>query len=117
MKTEYIDSENLTYDRENNAIRMKNDTINYCDYTLNIYYSQNADKGNTPEKSSGSSYASSDDVNYYNLYITGTIWTAKNEPKKLWRGSITKQSSIPNLDQQAEKMVEKLFKKEFPKIK
>ncbi len=116
LKIEYIDSEDLAYDKEKNTIGIK-DTIDYCDYTLNLYYSQNADTVTPPAKSSGSSHVSSDDVNYYNLYIIGTLWTAKNELKGTWRGSITKQSPIPNLDQQAEKMVEQLFKKEFPKIK
>lgn len=116
LGTEHIESENLTYDKEKNTIRIKVDNINYCDCTLNIYYSQNAGTVDTPAKSSDPSYASPDDVNYYNLYIIGTIWTAGNEIKKIWRGSITKRSPIPNLDQQAEKMVEKLFKKEFPDL-
>ncbi|MBW1855180.1 MAG: hypothetical protein JRJ00_10970 [Deltaproteobacteria bacterium] len=115
LKVEYIDSKDLIHDKKENTMGIR-DTIN-CDCTLNLYYSQNADTATTPEKSPASSQVSSDDLNYYNLYIIGTLWTAQNEIKGIWRGSITKQSPIPNLDQHAEKMVEKLFKKEFPKIK
>jgi hypothetical protein len=126
LQTEYISSENLIYDREKDAVSIKETAANYCDCSLNIRYTQNIEAitrpvqltsnlwfDDTGDWNSGA-YLSPYDAFFYNLHISGSIFA---EGKEIWQGSIAKESPSANLDEQAAKMVKGLFKEKFPKIK